>query len=123
MRRLLVLSVAFFLGCDDSHVEGPGDGPSIVSVTWEHAAGCVQNTAGTVTITVTAVDPNDATASLIVAGSVTDCTGNVAAFTSMVTCPNAAAVTGQVQVSDPEPHTDSAFFTIEPCVNGMVMPE
>jgi hypothetical protein len=123
MRGLFVL--IFLVGCgEDHHDDGVhADGPTIMTVAWTHAAGCVAGTAGDVTIVVTAIDPNDPQTDLTVAGTVSGCTGSIDAFSSTVNCPNAAAANGSLSVSDPEPHTAMATFTIMPCMDGSVSPE
>jgi hypothetical protein len=108
----------------DGGVGGPDAGgggiPQITRITWAPAAGCSTGVASNYTITITAVDSNTSTDQLTYQGMVLSCTPAITMATQTVNCPNLAAYTASVTVSDPEGNMSSKNFMISPCSGGMV---
>ena len=97
---------------------GGGMGPTINSISWAAAAGCMMGTGGDYDITVDVTDPDNDASEITLSGMLIGCTGEVDAPMVTLVCPNAAPYTGTITATDPDGNEDDLEITIEPCVDG-----
>jgi hypothetical protein len=129
MRRLVFLLVAMAASCGGG-TSNPGTPdatpppdadptiPHITMVAWTHGTGCTAGTAHEVTLTATVSDSDTAPAMLTFNGSASECTGTMTTNPSTgITCPELGPYPWTLTVTDPQSHSDTVSFTINPCTD------
>jgi len=101
----------------DSGSTSGGAAPVIRMVSWVHGAPCGSHDR-TVTITITADDPDSAPTALLFSGNVGGCTGALDAATSTVTCRGTSATIAFIHVEDEAGHADDEAVNIQYCEDG-----
>lgn len=95
---------------------GGGAAPVITKVEWSTPGGCVGGTASDYTVIVTADDADSDEMDLVYDGSVMNCTGDIDAMESVISCPNNLPYAGSVVVSDGDGNGSAPVnFTIGVC--------
>jgi hypothetical protein len=92
--------------------------PTINSITWTQAEGCMEGTVSDVNIVVDVTDPDNDVSELTFSGLIAGCTGEVEAADTTIMCPQLSPYTGTVTVEDPDGNEDDLEITIDVCVDG-----
>lgn len=128
MSGLAQLQEAF---CDEPACGGGGDScasdasgggepgpPVIVSVSWTNVPGCTMGVGSDVEFVIEVEDPDHDVSELVFSGFAIGCSGMFDSASPTLLCPNAAAYSAEIEVTDPLGNQDALEFSFSPCVDG-----